>query len=140
MVAPAMIGQALGSARGVIGVQPVVDAGPGGAQQPRDLRDRATLGGFEHRERATEDPRIRGLPKLLFEFPTLGCCQDKVSHSEPRFPEDTSLQATVNVQHRTRLEAYIERLALHEHRFAEAAAFLQDRRETLPVTEYCLTN
>jgi len=40
---------------------------------PGDLRHRATLGGFEHRERATEDPRIRGLSKRLFELPTLGC-------------------------------------------------------------------
>jgi hypothetical protein len=41
---------------------------------------------------------------------------------------------------REHLEAYIERLALHEDRFAEAAALLQVRRETLPASAHCLTN
>jgi hypothetical protein len=38
------------------------------------------------------------------------------------------------------LEAYIERLALHEERFAEAAAQLRDRREALTLPAHCLTN
>lgn len=41
---------------------------------------------------------------------------------------------------RDHLEAYIERLALHEERFAEAAAQLKERREQTPVSPDCLTH
>ena len=41
---------------------------------------------------------------------------------------------------RSHLEAYIERLALHEERFAEAAACIQQRREREQLTSHCLTH
>jgi hypothetical protein len=41
---------------------------------------------------------------------------------------------------RAHLEAYIERLALHEERFAEAAMLLQARREAEGLTANCLTH
>jgi len=41
---------------------------------------------------------------------------------------------------RTDLEAYIERLALHEERFAEAAALVRERRAGTCPSTYCLTN
>lgn len=41
---------------------------------------------------------------------------------------------------REHLEAYIERLALHEERFTEAAALIQERRAGVALPDYCLTN
>lgn len=41
---------------------------------------------------------------------------------------------------RDHLEAYIERLALHEEQFAEAAALLQAQRGSAPAPAHCLTH
>lgn len=41
---------------------------------------------------------------------------------------------------RDHLEAYIERLALQEEQFAEAASQLQLRRQEVAISENCLTH
>src|SRR5207249_6383495 len=94
-------------------LHPLVDGRAAGAQQPGDLGNRSSEGGFQDGQGAPKDAGIRGSAQLLLKLALLGWRKEQIGHGKPRFPaKDTALPLGVNIQLATRLVSAIGALGL----------------------------